>query len=89
MRAGIAWKRNGACTHKTDFHPGPRGVIGARIKISGPGISKTVRTDVTGLALVSVKPSKPGIIKVAVVGGKACNTQKLGVIGAFEPPVTG
>jgi uncharacterized repeat protein (TIGR01451 family) len=83
-------KANGKTqTLKLRVRQGTKGVDAARIKISGPGISKTVRTGVTGLALVSVKPSKPGIIKVAVVGGKACNTQKLGVIGAFEPPVTG
>ena len=30
-----------------------------------------------------------GIITVTVVGKKACSAQRLGVVGAFEPPVTG
>jgi hypothetical protein len=38
---------------------------------------------------VTLKPSKAGIIKVQIVGVKACNTQRLGVVGVFEPPVTG
>ena len=83
-------KANGkAQTIKLKVTKGTKGVTGAKIKVSGPGISKTVRTGKNGLVAVSIKPAKPGIIKVEVVGAKACNTQRLGVIGVFEPPVTG
>ena len=38
---------------------------------------------------VTVKPGKPGIIRVAIQGAKTCNTQRIGVVGVYEPPVTG
>jgi hypothetical protein len=83
-------KANGkAQTIKLKVTKGSKGFAGAKIKLSGPGISKSVRTGKNGLASVSIKPTKPGIIKVEIVGAKACNTQRLGVIGVFEPPVTG
>jgi len=34
-------------------------------------------------------PSQPGIIKVVIEGAKACNSQRIGVVGVYEPPVTG
>ena len=68
---------------------GTKGITGARIKLTGPGVSKTVRTGKNGLVVVSFLPSKPGIVKVQIVGAKACNSQRLGVVGVFEPPLTG
>ena len=47
---------------------------------------KTVKTGKNGKATVTFKPSKPGIIKVAIQGAKACNTQRIGVVGVVEPP---
>ena len=38
---------------------------------------------------MSFKPTKPGIVRVEILGTKACNTQRIGVVGTFEPPVTG
>ena len=32
---------------------------------------------------------KAGIMLVKITSAKACNTARIGVIGAFEPPVTG
>ena len=68
---------------------GKKGVAGAKIKITGPGISKTVTSGKNGKVTVTVKPSKPGIIRVEIQNKKACNTQRIGVVGVFEPPVTG
>jgi uncharacterized repeat protein (TIGR01451 family) len=68
---------------------GKKGVAGAKIKITGPGFSKTVVSGKNGKASVTVKPSKPGIIRVEIQNKKACNTQRIGVVGVFEPPVTG
>jgi hypothetical protein len=68
---------------------GSKGVIGAKLRLSGPGIGKTVRTGTGGFVAVSLKPSKAGIVRVEIVGAKACNSQRLGVIGVFEPPLTG
>jgi len=42
-----------------------------------------------GKVTVTVKPARPGIIKVEIVNKKPCNTQRIGVVGVFEPPVTG
>ena len=68
---------------------GKKGVAGAKVKITGPGISKTVTSGKNGKVTVTVKPSKPGIIRVEIQNKKACNTQRIGVVGVFEPPVTG
>ena len=68
---------------------GTKGIIGAKIRVSGPGISKTVRTGKNGLVTVFFTPSTAGIIKVQIVGAKACNAQRLGVVGTFQPPLTG
>ena len=68
---------------------GKKPVAGAVVKITGPGIAKTVKTGKNGKVTVTFKPSKPGIIKVAIQGAKACNTQRIGVVGVYEPPVTG
>jgi len=68
---------------------GSTGVTGAKVKITGPGFTTTVRTGKNGVVFASIKPTKPGIIKVAIVGAKACNTQRIGAIGVYEPPVTG
>jgi len=58
----------------------------ARIRLKGPGISKTMRTAGNGLVSVSLKPHKAGIVTVEIVGAKACNTERLGVVSVFRPP---
>ena len=68
---------------------GKKGVAGATVKITGPGISMNVKSGKGGKVSVIVMPTKPGIIKVEIQNRKACNTQRIGVVGVFEPPVTG
>ena len=68
---------------------GKKGVAGAKVKITGAGISKTVVSGKNGKVTVTIKPTKPGIITVEIQNKKACNTQRIGVVGVFEPPVTG
>ena len=68
---------------------GKKPVAGAKVKITGPGINKTVKTGKNGKVTVTVKPGKPGIIRVAIQGANTCNTQRIGVVGVYEPPVTG
>jgi uncharacterized repeat protein (TIGR01451 family) len=68
---------------------GKKGVAGVTVKITGPGISKTAKSGKNGKVAVTVKPNTPGIIKVEIQNKKACNTQRIGVVGVFEPPVTG
>jgi uncharacterized repeat protein (TIGR01451 family) len=83
-------KANGTSqTIKLKVTRGSKPVTGATLRVAGPGIAKTVHTGTNGLIAISVKPNKPGILKINIVGATACNTQRLGVIGSFQPPVTG
>lgn len=68
---------------------GRKPVAGAVVTIVGPGIRLTVRTNARGVAVATVTPKRAGIIKVTIRNKKPCNTQRIGVIGVFEPPVTG
>jgi len=64
-------------------------VQGVAVRFSGKGLSKVVRTNAQGVAHISVAPRKAGIMLVKITSATACNTARIGVIGAFEPPVTG
>ena len=64
-------------------------VRGARVLVKGPGIARAVVTKRNGFAVISVKPSRPGIVTVSIKGKQGCNTQRIGIVGVFEPPVTG
>jgi hypothetical protein len=68
-----------------------KGVKGVKVRITGSGINKVVTTGRNGIAVVTVQPTKAGIIRAAITNAKACNTQRIGVVGisTFEPPVTG
>lgn len=63
--------------------------LGARVAISGKGIDKVVRTGKSGRVSTTIAPSQSGIIRVSIRAAKACNTQRIGVVGVIEPPVTG
>ena len=63
---------------------GKKPVLGAAVKITGPGITKTVKTGKNGKVAVTFKPGKPGIIKVVIQGAEACNTQRIGVVGVYD-----
>jgi uncharacterized repeat protein (TIGR01451 family) len=62
---------------------------GVKVRITGPGINRTVTTNAKGLVRVTLRPSKAGILRFVITNAKACNTQRIGVVGVFEPPVTG
>jgi hypothetical protein len=64
-------------------------VRGARVLVRGPGIARSVVTKRNGLAVIAVKPARPGIVTVSIRGKRGCNTQRIGIVGVFEPPVTG
>jgi uncharacterized repeat protein (TIGR01451 family) len=64
-------------------------VKGVQVRFTGTGLSKAVRTDKQGVARLSVKPSRAGIMLVRITSAKACNSARIGVVGVFEPPVTG
>ena len=64
-------------------------VAGVVVRFAGIGVSKTLRTNARGEARLTVTPSKAGIVLVRITSAKACNSARIGVVGVFEPPVTG
>jgi uncharacterized repeat protein (TIGR01451 family) len=64
-------------------------VAGVAVRFAGNGVTKVVKTNGQGVARFSMKPNKAGIMLVRITSAKACNSARIGVIGAFEPPVTG
>ncbi len=64
-------------------------VAGVDVRFTGSGLTKLVKTNKQGVARLSVKPSKAGIMIVRITSVKACNTARIGVVGVLEPPVTG
>src|SRR4051794_19399215 len=59
------------------------------VRLVGSGVNKTAKTARNGAVVVSVKSTKPGILRITIVGKKSCSSARVGVIGTFEPPVTG
>jgi hypothetical protein len=64
-------------------------VRGVRVRFSGGGISLAATTNAKGVAAVGIETTKAGIIRVRITNVKACNTARIGVVGVFQPPVTG
>ena len=64
-------------------------VAGVQVRFSGTCLVKVVKTDKRGIARLSLTPSKAGIMLVKITSTKACNSARIGVVGVFEPPVTG
>ena len=46
-------------------------------------------TGANGTVRIPIRPKRAGIIKLEIKNTKACNTQRIGVVAVFEPPVTG
>ena len=61
---------------------------GVRVKVKGPGIAKTVKTNGAGIAWVTIAPRRAGITTFTAPSGGRC-AKRLGIAGAFQPPVTG
>ena len=68
---------------------GGKPVGGARVDVVGPKLKLAARTNAKGVARFVVRPGTAGLIQIRITNKKACNTQRIGVIGVFEPPVTG
>ena len=62
---------------------------GVKVRFKGAGVSKSARTNKKGVARVKVSTKRAGIIRVNITNAKACNTARIGVVGVFQPPVTG
>ena len=64
-------------------------VKGVAVRFAGTGLNKVVKTNAQGVARLGVTPSTAGIMLVRITSVKACNSARIGVVGVFEPPVTG
>jgi uncharacterized repeat protein (TIGR01451 family) len=64
-------------------------VQGVKVRFKGAGVSKSARTNRKGTARIGIRTIQAGIIRVDIVNAKACNTARIGVVGVFQPPVTG
>ena len=64
-------------------------VQGVAVRFTGTGLAKVVTTNKQGIARLTLTPSKAGIMLVKITSAKACNSARIGVVGVFEPPVTG
>jgi uncharacterized repeat protein (TIGR01451 family) len=66
-----------------------RPFAGARVRVVAPGVNVTRRANAQGVARLSVKPTRPGIARVTVLGSPQCAARTAGVAGVFQPPLTG
>jgi uncharacterized repeat protein (TIGR01451 family) len=66
-----------------------KAVKGAKVRVRGAGIAKGASTNARGKARITVRPSRPGIVVVSVPQKLVCGSKRIGVVGVFEPPVTG
>jgi Domain of unknown function DUF11 len=66
-----------------------KAVKGAKVRVRGAGILKSGRTNARGKAHITVRPVRPGIVIVSVPQKLVCGSKRIGVVGVFEPPVTG
>ncbi len=64
-------------------------IAGGRIRLLGNGINKVGKTGKNGVASIAITAKRSGIITITTVGKKSCSSARIGVVGTFEPPVTG
>lgn len=67
---------------------GGKRVSGARVRVTGPGVRKSARTNHVGIAMLFVNPRKAGLLTVSTFKTKrpACGPKRIGVVGVFLPP---
>jgi hypothetical protein len=67
-----------------------KAISGVRVEVKGAGILKlSARTDAAGRVTMKLNPKKPGIVVLKSPSHVSCATRRIGVVGAFTPPVTG
>ena len=64
-----------------------RGRANERVRVTGAGIDKSARTNRLGIAVISVRATRPGIVSIRVTG-ESCN-RRIGAIGGGQPDLTG
>ena len=68
---------------------GGKPIAGAKIRLKGAGVDRIVTSGKNGRVTTTIVAPKSGIVVVSIAGRKGCNTARVGVVGVFEPPVTG
>ncbi len=68
---------------------GLKGLAGVPVRITGLGISMTVKSGRGGIGFARVSATRPGIVTVKIARAKACGTKRLGMTGSYEPTLTG
>jgi uncharacterized repeat protein (TIGR01451 family) len=68
---------------------GRKAAAGVPVSLKGAGINRQARTNGQGIARLTVKPRKAGIVQIRVPNRKSCATQQIGVAGIFKPRFTG
>jgi uncharacterized repeat protein (TIGR01451 family) len=66
-----------------------KALVGALVTVRGPGILVRGRTSAAGVFARVLHPKKPGVLIVHVPGGSVKCIGRVGVVGVFQPPVTG
>jgi uncharacterized repeat protein (TIGR01451 family) len=68
-----------------------RRVAGQKVLVTGPGVRASARSDRRGVAVLTVNPTRPGLVTITAVETerKVCGPRRVGVVGVFLPPVTG
>jgi uncharacterized repeat protein (TIGR01451 family) len=67
-----------------------KGIAGVRVEVKGAGMLKlSGRTNHAGKVTLKVHPRKAGIVLLKPASYKGCANPRIGVVGAFTPPVTG
>lgn len=87
-RTNLTAGKPGAVALRVTGHGKP--IPGVRLSAKGAGIQiLSGRTSTSGQVRLSVHPRKPGILSFRAAAHKSCNSARVGVVGAFTPPVTG
>ena len=79
-------------TVKVKVTAGPKRVKGTKVRIKGPGIKKSARSNARGMATLRVNPKRPGVLTITAVETKqqkVCGPKRIGAVGVFLPPLTG
>jgi hypothetical protein len=67
-----------------------KAAAGIRVRVHGAGVDRiSPRSDRHGVIRMTVTPRKAGIIRITTPSRASCGTPRIGVVGAFTPPVTG
>ena len=63
-----------------------RPMAGVRVIARGAGVRTSARTGPAGYARLTLRPRRPGVIRIRVAGSAVC-VARIGVTSTFQPPV--